>query len=667
MQKNVAAIDRFSPEYQEIIHEAWKQFIKGKPVNGPVPDHVLLGWQISKDSGVDPQQERIPPILNEKGVKKLQERYRYFLEAAAPILDMLEISIRDTPYMATLSVISGHVLAIVGDDALVEQATEYFHIVGAHRSVPNIGATAFSLSMIQCKPVQLIGREHFNVREHDWKCLSAPVFNEANKPIGALTLSSHITSKNTHTTLLAKSCAECISIRIRENALLKAQKRLNAVLELVHNSLPEPILAIQTDGRVTHANNKAMQHIIGQGRTISNIFVHNLFDAADLPQVNRIIKQGSPETLEARMVTPSGRQTFICQFEPVLVDNKKSGGATVTVQLEDKLITLANRVGGNYASFSFDSIKGKSPVLRQQIEWAKRAAQMNSRVLIFGESGTGKELFAQAIHNASPVRSGPFVAVSCAAIPRDLIESELFGYVDGAFTGAKRGGLIGKFELANGGTLFLDEINSLPLDMQSKLLRVMQQMEIVRLGSAKPTPVDVRIICATNKKLLDAVRQGAFRADLYFRINVVEIVIPPLRERAGDIELLTNIFLKRQSASMNLPLPRVLPDTLAILCRHSWPGNVRELENVCERSLLMATESVITPDHLPPELMGQTIESVPNLNEKHTSLEHGYRYLIQNALSSSRGNLTQAAQKLGIARTTLYRRMRSLGIENIER
>ncbi len=268
------------------------------------------------------------------------------------------------------------------------------------------------------------------------------------------------------------------------------------------------------------------------------------------------------------------------------------------------------------------------------------------------------------------------MAISCAAIPRDLIESELFGYVGGAFTGARRNGMVGKMELATGGTLFLDEVNSLPLEMQAKLLRVLQQMEIVRLGDTKPTPIDARVIAATNQDLREAVRQGTFREDLYFRLNVVEITIPPLRERNEDIGLLVHLFFRRQSLETSVPFPHVGADALDALYRYSWPGNVRELDNVCERALLMAGGAAITLAHLPPHIGGAAAANNTTSTLRGGGLRRGtpfggapagvddaYRQLVQDAMAMCHNNISKAAEHLGIARTTLYRKLKKYGFE----
>lgn len=338
---------------------------------------------------------------------------------------------------------------------------------------------------------------------------------------------------------------------------------------------------------------------------------------------------------------------------------------TLSITTKRQMIDIAKHVGGNYAKYSFDDIKGESPKLKEQIELAKKAASIVSRILLFGESGTGKELFAQSIHNSSRFHKGPFVAISCAAIPRDLIESELFGYVGGAFTGARKNGMIGKMELATGGTLFLDEINSLSLEMQAKLLRVLQQREIVRIGDTKPTPIDVRVIAATNQNLREATRQGLFREDLYFRLNVVEINIPPLRERHEDIGLLAHIFLRRQSYENNIPFSHITAEAMDALYSYAWPGNIRELDNTCERALLLAGGGAITCAHLPPhiseaEQTGQDRAKAPSFMEEN--MDDTFRSLVVSTLERKQGNISKAAEHLGIARSTLYRKIKKYGL-----
>ncbi|MEQ6391359.1 sigma 54-interacting transcriptional regulator [Bacillaceae bacterium S4-13-58] len=251
------------------------------------------------------------------------------------------------------------------------------------------------------------------------------------------------------------------------------------------------------------------------------------------------------------------------------------------------------------AKYSFNSIIGNSVGMGQALYMSRRAAQTNSNVLILGESGTGKELFAHAIHDASDRSHQQFVKINCAAIPAELLESELFGYDEGAFTGAKKGGKIGKFELANEGSIFLDEIGEMPLSMQAKLLRVLQEKEIERVGSTKTIPIDVRIIAATNQNLEEKVKNKEFRSDLYYRLNVMAIEIPPLRDREGDIEIISKKLVEKLSDQLGKYVTNISKDAMKILVAFDWPGNVRELENILERAINLADGDTILPVHLP--------------------------------------------------------------------
>ncbi|MHB1404068.1 MAG: sigma-54 interaction domain-containing protein, partial [Desulfitobacteriaceae bacterium] len=309
-------------------------------------------------------------------------------------------------------------------------------------------------------------------------------------------------------------------------------------------------------------------------------------------------------------------------------------------------------------------IIGSNERFLRAVNLAKSAAKMNANVLILGESGTGKELFARAIHNESARRNKPFVALNCAAIPRDLINAELFGYVDGAFTGAKKGGSPGKFEVANGGTLFLDEIGDMPLELQSTLLRVLQEREVVRVGGYEPIPIDVRIIAATNTNIFEEIAyKGSFRGDLYYRLNVFTIEVIPLRERIDDIPELVENFLAELNATSG-SLPKVIEEgAIKILSKHNWPGNVRELRNVVERAFYVAENSpVITIRHLPDYVMYQydvTLSKsyTPAFKIKSLGEPKERRYLVET-LAQFRGNISKTAKHLGISRTTLYNKIK---------
>jgi DNA-binding NtrC family response regulator len=316
--------------------------------------------------------------------------------------------------------------------------------------------------------------------------------------------------------------------------------------------------------------------------------------------------------------------------------------------------------------YDFSSIIGRSSAVTEVFDLMEKALDNDVTVLITGESGTGKELVAKAIHYNGTRREKPFVVVNCASIPDALIESELFGHVRGAFTGALRDRR-GKFESADGGTIFLDEIGDLKLELQSKLLRVLQEGEVERVGEGKPHRVDVRVIAATHKDLEGLVEKGLFREDLYYRVSVFPVHLPLLRERREDIPLLSEHFLKKHSPSLRSA--EMTGECLELLMRYDWPGNVRELENVIERAVVLSRGEPITPSHLPPKLLASKPPESPlvELPEEGIRLEELERSLIEKALEKAAGNRARAARLLGISRPTLIYRIEKYGMGGEER
>ncbi|MDQ0272687.1 sigma-54 interaction domain-containing protein [Cytobacillus purgationiresistens] len=315
----------------------------------------------------------------------------------------------------------------------------------------------------------------------------------------------------------------------------------------------------------------------------------------------------------------------------------------------------------NKSSYTFDQLIGKSQAFAEVKARAQKVAENDSNVLLLGESGTGKELFAHAIHHASRRSMGVFVKVNCAAIPSELIESELFGYEEGSFTGAKKGGKAGKFEAADGGTIFLDEIGELPIHMQVKLLRVLQEKEVERVGSSSSIAVDVRIVAATNRNLEEMVEKGEFRLDLYYRLKVMEILVPSLKDRQQDIEFLVDHFIKKYQHIMMKRIKGMDERAMRLLLKYNWPGNIRELENIIERAMnIVDPNQLITKDQLPNNIRGHVkTVSVRSLAEV---MEETERQTILASLETENGNKTEAAKQLGISRTTLYEKMNKYGL-----
>ncbi len=338
----------------------------------------------------------------------------------------------------------------------------------------------------------------------------------------------------------------------------------------------------------------------------------------------------------------------------------------IPIKKDGKVIGELDRE--SIAKYSFDDIVGNSKSIKSVKDIATKVAKTDSNVLILGESGTGKELFAHAIHNVSNRRLGPFIKINCAAIPGELLESELFGYEEGAFTGAKRGGKKGKFELANGGTILLDEIGDMPLNMQAKILRVIQEKEVERLGGNVSRKIDVRIIASTNKKLEQLVNRGEFREDLYYRLNVITIKLPPLRERKEDIEDLANTLRIKVAKRLGIYVEGISKEALEYLRSYDWPGNIRELENVIERAInLLDVDLMIKPEHLPKRLTKNKTKSyLKNNRPLKNIVEDIEKEIIKDCLKKTNGNKNKAAKILGLSRTGLYKKINRYNLEDLD-
>ncbi|WP_195372720.1 MULTISPECIES: sigma-54 dependent transcriptional regulator [Parabacteroides] len=389
---------------------------------------------------------------------------------------------------------------------------------------------------------------------------------------------------------------------------------------------------------------------------------------------------------EIKRISPNQTVLFVTAFGSIslAVDAVKKGAYDFIEKPFDNdklLLTVSravehSRMKGEISNLKKSLGEKQSPVigentgLKQVMAQVRRVAETNATVLIHGESGTGKELIARAVHNNSLRNNGPFVAINCGAIPLTLMESELFGHERGAFTDAKEA-KAGTFERADGGTLFLDEVGELPLDAQVKLLRVLEERKITRIGGKKAIPVDVRIVAATNRNLDDEVKNGHFRLDLLYRLNVFTLILPPLRERKEDIPLLTNFFIRKYNRTLSLDVQSVSPEAIALLSSYDWPGNVRDLENAIQSSMILCTGGMIRPEHLPDRIKGYELAEAQtvtgsggnSIREVNAQME---KELITEALKKHNFNRTLTAEALNISRKTLFNKMKRYGLSSDE-
>ncbi len=482
--------------------------------------------------------------------------------------------------------------------------------------------------------------------------------------IGGMTLDAYLSEEHKNIKHIPLHSSRDTMKRAIEDAAntaksLYRERMRSSLLEKVIDSLPYCLFCVRQDGTISLANGLAEEFFSKEslvGEKINSIYPSALLDMVESDSMMEIVQ------------TVNNQEMYIQQQK--LSD---SGAVIITMQRASifhdagKLIKSSLRVGGLNARYHFSDIIAESIVMKQLIAKAVRYAQSESNVLVTGETGTGKELFVQSMHNASKRADGPFVAVNCSAISEDLLESELFGYSEGAFTGAKKGGKVGLFELADGGTIFLDEIGELPMQHQAKLLRTLQEKEIMRVGGDDVVPIDVRVICATNQNIPELIEKGLFRRDLYYRINLLMIHIPPLRERLNDIGPLFRHFVKLYAERMSILSPPIDISAINELQRYSWRGNIRELRNVAERLIALnghdriTARSLKTIDMPENDVIAPAIVKSDEIKTDIVKWQRGgdYSGLYDEYLASGL-SLSEFSSRIGISRTTLWRYFKTL-------
>lgn len=479
---------------------------------------------------------------------------------------------------------------------------------------------------------------------------------------------NNATQKLGYNGVLIESGKEAIIESIKHaKSLLHVQMKEKENTELLKSIIDfayDGILAIDKFGHIT-VFNPVIQKITGVPS--KSALGKPVDEVVENTRMSYVLKTGETELGELQQI---GTTSIVTNRVPIIVDNEVIG-VVATFQEIEKIQRIENQIRkkllakGHIAKATFDDIKGKGKEILHTKEKAKLYAEVDSTILILGETGTGKELFAQSIHNSSYRKDKQFVAVNCAALPENLLESELFGYVEGAFTGAKKGGKAGMFELAHGGTIFLDEISEMPSKLQARFLRVLQEKEVVRLGDDRIIPVDVRVIAATNRELRKQVEVGEFREDLYYRLNVLRLELPPLRNRREDIADLVYYFIHEKCKSLNRTVKGISYETLAKLINYNWPGNVRQLENIIERCVVLCRDKEIND-----EIVSEAISNINFAPEKKHIEKANIQSIgvlkniesdtIKSVLEETHGNKTLAAEKLGISVTTLWRRLKKI-------
>lgn len=651
----------------ENLKKTWDLFVS----SGLVPQEkirplIYQSWLRCKQLRVNPYQTSVHKFLDPQAVAEKLNENMDLINIALPIMNKLYEFVKGSGFLVTITDSECYLLEILGDLDLKKSAAKGNFKIGANWSEQHAGTNAIGTAMFCNEPLQVFAYEHYCKCSHRWTCSGAPIHDPAdNKIIGILNMTGRYENVNSHTLGMVYAAVHAIENEIALRNAWMSCEVANSQKAKIIDSIGDGIIAIDQTGKITQLNNISC-HLLGFDKNIILNLNQNIKDMLG-PQNSAlygIFKQEKEVTdQQINIVNIFSRQKYSCTATSRLIRsecNTDKGKVVLLCEIK-RAQKLASQLLGNKAYFTFEHLIGQNDRFLQAIDMAKSAATSSSSVLLLGESGTGKEIFAQAIHSASPRRDGPFLAINCSGMPRELIGSELFGYIEGAFTGAKKGGNPGKFELADGGTLFLDEIGDMPLDLQSVLLRVLEEKTVTRLGSGESIPIDVRIISATNKNLWEEVKFGNFRDDLFFRLNVLTIKIPPLRERKEDIYLLMHHFINKLALQQNKEISYISPDAVEILCAYNWPGNVRQLQNILERMINITKDRNLTVDHLPEEIKNSAVRTSGSYN----ILEVKEKDVIINLLVQHNRNLSKVAKELKIARSTLYRKLAKYRLDKV--
>lgn len=658
----------FSPD--NILHVAQmreKYFSTGDRtgITG-VRDEILVGWEKSYNNGFRETYQQKPVV---RDLTKCRKESQLLMEIAVPYMEKILSFLDKKSFWLTLLNAEGIILKLIGSTAMISELKETGLIEGSDRGEKAPYCGLFHMVCTLKRPFLLVSTEHASPIDDNLAGAACPIVNlRTGEIIGYIAISGHWWDSHIHTLGLTILAAEAIdkqlSLVIQNNKIDRLNffiQNKNAELNQTVESIGFGSIFFDKQGKIVTINTHAIRMLgltVGKEKIVGTNIRNWLSGYVNVDEIYEKTKIGQDYSYSIPNMIQG--ETKRRNKYPLYIEVKLTVQSNYIMHIKEREEAQKSAIRLIYSQpiFKLDNVIGNSAAIQQAKKLAQIVAPYDTAVMILGESGTGKEMFAQAIHQASNRANGPFIAINCGAIPRTLIESELFGYERGAFTGADKNGCPGKFELANGGTLFLDEIGDMPYDVQVSLLRVLQSKQVMRLGSRKSIKVDVRIISATNQDVEAKIQNHTFREDLYYRLNVFSIMLPPLKERIGDVEELANYFLGIYRMRYQKDIRGFSPEALYLLNTYAWPGNIRELENVVERALLISDGPWITEHELPEKLRCCKGKMMISFTQEDSEKEN-----ICRALQRYDYNVTQAAKLLGMSRPTLYKKIKKYNIK----
>ncbi|MGR5980386.1 sigma-54-dependent Fis family transcriptional regulator [Bacillus cereus] len=601
----------------------WKKFIdEGVFDSNRINERISESWHRCRQANVNPYMNKGQKILSSNVFQEQKKKSEIFLDIALPQIQNMRKTIDELQMMALLIDPDGYVLSLSGNKQTLKRAKHINFIEGVKWTEAAVGTNAIGTALEIEEAIMISGTEHYSVASHSWSYAAAPIHNDDGKLIGVLDFSCPIEFSHPYMLGMVTSIAHAIerecSIRVHQNEL-----------HLIHRFLD----VIDSDEQVVICNHRDV--IVSASKSVRE-------------RINNWSRMKLEELMHHGLET---------KLEIPVYSNERMIGKCMYLKKNKQINTYS--AFAFIKGITFSGVTGTSKAFQHTLEEIKLVSPTDASVYVCGETGVGKEYVARAIHENSPRKDGPFIAVNCGSLPKELMESELFGYVEGAFTGARRQGYKGKFEQAHGGTLFLDEIGEVPPEMQVALLRVLQERTITPIGSSKEVPVNIRIITATHKDLLRLVEEGKFRQDLYYRLHVYPLYVPSLIERKEDISYFIQHFCERKN--WNVVFPKSICNQFL---QHTWPGNIRELVNVLERIYILSQGREICEKQvafLLQTMMGNQQQLELQVENK-TEHPLNFREKIQRdsmieVLQKTNGNVSLAAKLLDVPRSTFYKRM----------
>ena len=631
----------------------WNRFVHGGKT-ADLPPHIRQSWQRCRHAKVDPRKEPKLIGLDQKALRKRIDEQLDLSHLLQSHNKNLETYFDLSPLAILFTGTDGTVLSAHGHERILRRIEDNLQtqILGGSLKEAVVGTTAPGICLEEQRFASVHAEEHY-VRNFHWSsCIATPLFDFEQNLLGCLdfTVAYRDVEKLKHLIPVLLNTANCIQFELSLKNKLEQFDLFHSYYRSTFDYSNSMLLLVDGNGHIIDINRAAREYFRVNPLRVRNAGLGAIFD--DCGKLLSILNScGGRHFVHSRQ-----GDRFAAESIPLSDSGESDITFLLRIEREKPLKRIA-AVSNHSARYTFSSIIGDHPALVQVVEKARKAALTGSTILIEGETGTGKELFAHAIHTASPYQHGPFVAVNCSAFPRELIESELFGYEKGAYTGARTDGSPGKFELADSGTIFLDEIHTMDKATQMKILRVIEDRRVTRIGGKRPIPLDIRIVAASSENMDAEMAAGNFLAPLYYRLNVVKLAVPSLRQHKTDIPVLVDHFIGKMNTRFNRSIKKVSPEAMKMMSSHRWPGNVRELKNCLESAFNFSTGDTIMgsdlfdgmPNHDPCEpTPGETLDDLT-------------RKSMIDALQQF-GNVKQAARSLDIPLATFYRKLKKYGI-----